>query len=375
MTASTLKSYTCKDLAQMARSEGVSGWHSMRKDELVAALVRVAKRRRASGKAVNGKASNGKSPSGKANGTTKSTSPSRPSPARKRIQQRLDELRAREAELKNLGTKDASPEAGESIDRDRLVVMVRDPYWLHACWEISPQSIERGRTALGQHWHSSKPVLRVIRIASDGGAKLERVVEIHGGVSNWYVDVKEPPNSYRMEVGYQASSGEFYCLARSNTVTTPAPGSSDTVDQNWADVAENADRIFAMSGGYSANGASMELQELLEERLRRRLGRPAQTRFGNGAAGASRDSDLRLAIDAELVVYGSTDPHTHVTVKGEPVPVGADGTFAIKMHLPDRRQVVPVVAGSADGVEQKTVILGVERNTKMLDPVVRETAS
>ncbi|MEM8866626.1 MAG: DUF4912 domain-containing protein, partial [Planctomycetota bacterium] len=163
--------------------------------------------------------------------------------------------------------------------------------------------------------------------------------------------------------------------SRSNTVTTPAPGSADTVDKNWADVAENADQIYAMSGGYSPNGASMELQELLEERLRRRLGRPAQIRFGNGAAGSSRNGELRLAIDAELVVYGSTDPHTHVTVKGEPVPVRPDGTFAIKMHLPDRRQVVPVVAGSSDGVEQKTVILGVERNTKMLDPVVREVAT
>lgn len=365
MTASTLKSYTCKDLAQMARSEGVSGWHSMRKDELVAALVRVARRRR------TGSSEKRPTASGKQTAKDKAPQPvNKPSPAKQRIQRRILEMRAREAEMKNLGGSESA-----SVDRDRLVVMVRDPYWLHATWEISPQSIERGRSALGQHWHTSKPVLRVFRIASDGGAKIERIVEIHGGVSNWYVDVKEPPSCYRMEIGYLATSGEFYCLARSNTVTTPAPGSAETVDKNWADVAENADRIYAMSGGYSPDGASMELQELLEERLRRRLGRPSQTRFGNGAAGPSRGSELRLAIDAELVVYGSTDPHSHVTVKGEPVPVRPDGTFAVKMHLPDRRQVVPVVAGSSDGVEQKTVILGVERNTKMLDPVVREAAN
>ena len=45
MTAATLRSLTAKDLAQMARERGVAGWHSMRKEELIGALVRVAKRR------------------------------------------------------------------------------------------------------------------------------------------------------------------------------------------------------------------------------------------------------------------------------------------------------------------------------------------
>ena len=33
--------------------------------------------------------------------------------------------------------------------KDRLVVMVRDPYWLHAHWEITRQSVERAQAALG----------------------------------------------------------------------------------------------------------------------------------------------------------------------------------------------------------------------------------
>ena len=47
MTAATLRSYTAKDLAQMARQGGVTGWHSMRKEELIRALMRVAQRRTA----------------------------------------------------------------------------------------------------------------------------------------------------------------------------------------------------------------------------------------------------------------------------------------------------------------------------------------
>lgn len=39
MTAAALRSRTAKDLAQMARQNGVAGWHSMKKEELIDALV------------------------------------------------------------------------------------------------------------------------------------------------------------------------------------------------------------------------------------------------------------------------------------------------------------------------------------------------
>ena len=170
---------------------------------------------------------------------------------------------------------------------DRLVVMVRDPYWLHAYWELNPRSVERAQSALGQHWHGTRPVLRVYRVAADGAAEMHREIPIHGGVNHWYVDVQNPPQQYRMEIGYLTAAGQFYCLVRSNTVTTPPAGTSDSVDENWADIDQNADRIFAMSGGYSQRGTSLELQELLEERLRRPMGNPMQTRYGGGAARAT----------------------------------------------------------------------------------------
>ena len=49
MTAATLRSFTCKDLGQMAKQEGVVGWHSMRKEELIKALVLAARRKARAG--------------------------------------------------------------------------------------------------------------------------------------------------------------------------------------------------------------------------------------------------------------------------------------------------------------------------------------
>lgn len=356
MTAATLRSHTAKDLAQMARQNGVPGWHSMRKEDLVTALVRLARKRATSKNGANGNAAT--------NGNARKNNP--------RVQQKIDQLKRKLANVKNLAqTANGKPPA-EPKD-DRLVVMVRDPYWLHAFWELAQRSVDRAQAAMGQHWHTAQPVLRLFRMEEAGTSTLERDIIIHGGVSNWYADVQNPPCEYRMEIGYLADNDSFYCLARSNTVQTPPAGTSDAVDDNWKHVAEQADRIFAMSGGYSPQGTSRELQELLEERLRRPLGTPMNTRFGSGAAAiVGQIEEMPFAVDAEVIIYGAADRNAHVTLKGEPVQLRADGTFVVRLSLPDRRQVVPIVASSGDGVEQRTIILAVERNTKVMETKVRD---
>jgi hypothetical protein len=347
----------------MAKTEGVAGWHSMRKDELVRALLKQAKdkqrsrygrRRLAESQLLSGAAD-----VAAANRRVRSAA-----------HERLLELQAKLDAGRLLG---GAAGASRPVEHDRLIVMVRDPYWLHAYWEISARSVERAQSALGQHWHGTRPVLRLYRISADGSAALDREIMIHGGVRHWYVDVQNPPCQFRMEIGYLSAAGRFYCLARSNSVTTPPAGTSDSVDENWVDVDDNADRIFAMSGGYTPHGTSLELQELLEERLQRPMGTPMRTRYGGGAARALADpKELPFAVDAELLVFGVSDPNAHVTLQGEPVPLRPDGSFTVRMSLPDRRQVLPVVASSPDGVEQRTIILAVERNTKVMEAVVRE---
>ena len=45
MTADTLARQTCKDLARMAKQRGVPGWHGMRKDQLIQALMKAARKK------------------------------------------------------------------------------------------------------------------------------------------------------------------------------------------------------------------------------------------------------------------------------------------------------------------------------------------
>jgi hypothetical protein len=203
-----------------------------------------------------------------------------------------------------------------------------------------------------------------------------RDIPIHGGVKNWYVDIKESPNSYRVDLGYLAENGRFYALARSNVVTTPRPGSSDVIDENWTDIAENYEKIYALSGGYEETSAGGDLQELFEERLRRPMGTPLVARCGGGGEQVlRRDKDFDFTVDAEMIIYGKTKAGSHVTLAGEPVKLRSDGTFTVRMSMPDRRQLLPVVANSRDGAEQRTIVLAVERNTKVMEPMIRESHS
>ena len=351
----------------------------MRKEQLVKALLANAKSK--SRKAPKPVAPVSRSAGAKStvNGVVKKKV-SRPAPpahkaSSPRVTQHIKAVKARLNRNKNISTSAAGVKPGRQMN-DRVVVMVRDPYWLHAFWELTQASVSRIEAAMNANWHIARPVLRLMEV-TDGGttSASERVtkdIDIHGGVNNWYIHVDEPPKSYRIEIGYLAGD-KFYGLARSNVVTTPAPGASDAIDEHWTDVARNFDKIYAMSGGYSTDGNSTELQELFEERLRRPMGSPMTTRYGHGADILFPTSkDFVFEVDAELIVYGVCQSNAHVTVRGEPVKLRPDGTFTLRMNLPNQRQVIPAVACTPDGSEQRTIVLAIERNTKVMEPVVRE---
>jgi hypothetical protein len=362
MTRDQFQDWTKQKLIELARREGIPGWHDMRKDELVQALRKHAarvRRRKAH-----------KVPVQRAAARNTSGSPS----AEEQVESSKYDMGVPTRDLSAKVPKDLPAGYG----KDRIVAMVRDPYWLHCYWELTRHAIQRAEAALGQEWHIAKPILRLLDVSSrdttSTSEAILRDIDIHGGCNNWYIDVNNPPCSYRVDIGYLARSGRFYVLARSNVVTTPRAGVSDVLDENWSDIdAKKADRIYAMSGGFDPTASSLELKQLFEERLRRPLGSPAVTSFGSGGLmPAGRGRKFWFQLDAELIVYGATEPTARVTLQGEPVKLRPDGTFTMRFSLPDSRQIIPAVAISPDGVEERTIVLAVERNTKQLEPMIHD---
>ncbi len=298
--------------------------------------------------------------------------------------------RIRELQLQRDSNKDVSfrptlvrpPGASEPIwekepQKDRVALFVRDAYWLHASWDITRHAIERARAALAEQWHGSKPVVRLLRL-DDGGTTttsetVERDIEIHGGLRDWYIDWPGEVANLRVMVGYLSPAGHFHAIAKSNTVRTPGAGTQDAVDAHWSDVESESERIYAMSGGYDRERETAELKEVLEDRLHRQLGAPALAQLGAQASGPfRRRNDFHFDMDIELVVYGSTLPDGFLTLSGEPVTLRSDGTFVVRLPFPDRRQVLPAVACSRDGGQQRTIVVAVERNTKIMEPLDKE---
>jgi hypothetical protein len=343
MTVETLKDCNKKVLAQMAKDRGIAGWHAMRKDQLIRALAPASK---------------------KENGKHKKL------PERAKV--------AVPAASRRPVVAAPAPVPHHTLDhacvKDRIITMVRDPYWLHTYWELSRSTLNRAQAALGQEWHAARPILRVMDVsAEDTTSAAERHVrdiDIHAGVNNWYIDVAAPPRSFRVDIGYLSRRGRFFVLARSNVVTTPKAGVADALDQHWSSVQENSHKIFHQSGGYTPSAVSSELQQLFEERLRRPMHNMSLQCLAGGATSLGRSFHFQL--DAELIVYGSTEPNARVTLQGEPVQLRPDGSFTVRFSLPDSRQIIPAVASSHDGVEERTIVLAVERNTKELEPMIHD---
>lgn len=370
MSKEKWESLSRTELQELAQKKGIPGVARLTKEKLVAALAQHAKARAKVKEKIPGKSK-----------TRPTARPQRHAAHLGNQYASAEEQIERSKYDVGVPTKDLSAkvprELPKGYGKDRIVCMVRDPFWLHCYWELTRQSVQRAEAALGQDWHGARPILRVLDITSSDTSSVSettvRDIDIHGGVNNWYIDVSNPPRSYRVDVGYLARNGQFYVLARSNVVTTPRAGMSDVIDENWADFDfEKADRIFAMSGGFDPGASSLELKQLFEERLRRPMGSPSVTSFGSGALQFGKERKFWFQLDAELIVYGATEPSAKVSLQGEPIKLRPDGTFTMRFSLPDSRQIIPAVAASADGIEERTIVLAVERNTKHLEPIIND---
>jgi hypothetical protein len=88
--------------------------------------------------------------------------------------------------------------------------------------------------------------------------------------------------------------------------------------------------------------------------------------FGGGA---EKSKDFWFNVNAELIIYGATEPDAKVTLGGHEIKLRSDGTFTFRFALPDGKYDLPAVAVSADGTDGRAAELKFVRETQYLGDV------
>jgi hypothetical protein len=109
----------------------------------------------------------------------------------------------------------------ETYGTNRVRLLVKDPEWLFAHWDVDLRSLSTLRRDVGERAVALSRLTLRVADPGHGGAS---VILLPPGVRGWYVRADRAPRSYRAELGLTLPSGEFRKLATSNTVTTPRVG-------------------------------------------------------------------------------------------------------------------------------------------------------
>jgi hypothetical protein len=111
----------------------------------------------------------------------------------------------------------------ETYRVNRVRLLVKDPDWLFAYWDVDPGSIQKLVKGFGKRAvELSRLTLRITDPHNGGHAD----ILLPAGARWWYVRADVVRRAYRAEIGITLPSGEFRRLAQSNVVTTPRVGPS-----------------------------------------------------------------------------------------------------------------------------------------------------
>ncbi len=365
MKRSELMKLKREELLKLARQQEIRGRSRMSKEELVAALLRKSRAVPASRPAGRAKK---KASVLRTEVVTHARvlRGSAPRTFQEEIEQSRFELGIREpVRPAAVGMPEEPPhELPSNYGDNRMVLMVRDPYWLYSYWEIQQASIEGVLEVRGLSGHAYETVIRVY----SGGESSYHDIQVEGLTNNWYINMARPDTAFFADFGVRIE-GDFLALVRSNTVRTPPAGMSDVIDEEWMTLDEEAQMMYALSGGFhmeSLWAGSMGIKELMEKRLAAEISSGAVSSFFRSGRFREKPRGFWYYLDAELIVYGATEPDAKVTLLGKPVQLRPDGTFSARFALPDGKQEIPVTFVSADEVDHVAVIPKVTRKTDIV---------
>jgi hypothetical protein len=121
---------------------------------------------------------------------------------------------------------------------NRVRVVVRDPEWLFAYWDVNPRAFDAIRSELGERVMAlSRLTLKIV----DPESSASEVILLPYGARSWYLRIDATRRSVLAELGITLPNGQFRTLARSNAARVPRSGPSSEAatqsvryDQAWA---------------------------------------------------------------------------------------------------------------------------------------------
>jgi hypothetical protein len=262
--------------------------------------------------------------------------------------------------------------ATSSFDDDFLVLMQRDPNWLHAFWNVSER---RRRLALQE---GRKMVLRLYDVSRDKTVRQRRkpVQEIEVPVSarSWYIS-RETKGDVKVEIGTISPRGKFEPVVESAEV-------HDEADfQQAYDAWQEGMDVFVREslGGteWTALGSSAMIMKQILGEISGQAPWPGSaapsseafsSRMLQDTSGktmlSEKGKDFFLWVKTRLIVYGGTAPDASLQVQGKPFPLRPDGTFSFEVDLPDSHQEFPIRAVDKDGDQERQITPIVDKRTE-----------
>ena len=133
---------------------------------------------------------------------------------------------------------------------------------------------------------------------------------------------------------------------------------------------------------------SLEITELIRRSLAQEISSQAAAALGRGESvggarlagvtsvsspfgGVEKRKGFWFNVNAELIIYGATEPDAAVTIGGRKIQLRPDGTFSFRFALPDGHYDLPVQATSADASDSRRAELKFSRATQYRGEVGR----
>ena len=270
----------------------------------------------------------------------------------------------------------------EAYGTEKLWLVARDPHWLYAHWDLTQQQQRRLNAVSADH----HLVVRIHpgTIADHPSSE----IHVHPESRHWFIHVERAAVRYMAELGYYRSNRRWVTVAASEPTVTPPDTISPNRTLRFATIPAQG-RLAQLAAPAEATvpadlpplQAAQEraLTEVIKSHLNRKeeassaemadlvrgpveeeisfapaaapspLGGQGESVFSPVGGEQSQPKAFWFNINAELVLYGATEPDASVTIGGRPIQLRPDGTFSCRFSLPDGEHAVTVSAISVEG--------------------------